>query len=74
MKRATDRTGLAIILSLVALALFDGMGLIIKLLSADYAAAELSAWRNIFGLIPAGIALSTSRKWREAWCLLLTGL
>ena len=64
MKRATDRTGFAIVLSLVALALFDGMGLIIKLLSADYSAAELSAWRNIFGLIPALIALSTSRAWR----------
>ena len=31
--RPTDRTGLAIILSLVALTLFDAMGLVIKLLS-----------------------------------------
>ena len=32
--RPTDRTGLAIALSLVALLLFDCMGLVIKLLSA----------------------------------------
>ena len=52
-----DRTGLAIILSLIALILFDGMGLIIKHLSNDYSAMELTAWRNIFGLIPTLIVL-----------------
>lgn len=59
-----DRTGLAIILSLIALTLFDGMGLIIKHLSNSYSATELTAWRNIFGLIPTLIALWSSRKWR----------
>ena len=59
-----DRTGLAIILSLIALTLFDGMGLIIKQLSNNYSATELTAWRNIFGLIPTLIALWSSRKWR----------
>ena len=59
-----DRTGLAIILSLIALTLFDGMGLIIKHLSNNYSATELAAWRNIFGLIPTLIALWSSRKWR----------
>ena len=59
-----DRTGLAIILSLIALTLFDGMGLIIKHLSNNYSATELTAWRNIFGLIPTLIALWSSRKWR----------
>ena len=34
--RPTDRTGLAIALSLVALTLFDAMGLVIKHLSATY--------------------------------------
>ncbi|WP_299401654.1 DMT family transporter [uncultured Roseobacter sp.] len=61
-----DRTGLAILLSLIALALFDAMGLIIKHLSAGYSAAELSAWRNLFGLVPATIALWSSRSWHNA--------
>ena len=59
-----NRTGMAIILSLIALTLFDGMGLIIKHLSNNYSATELTAWRNIFGLIPTLIALWSSRKWR----------
>jgi drug/metabolite transporter (DMT)-like permease len=62
--RPTDRTGLAIVLSLVALTLFDAMGLIIKHLSDGYSAAELSAWRNLFGLIPAIIVLWFSKAWR----------
>ena len=61
--RTTDRTGLAIILSLVALTLFDAMGLVIKHLSDSYSAAELSAWRNLFGLIPSIIALWWSKAW-----------
>jgi drug/metabolite transporter (DMT)-like permease len=62
----TDRTGLAIVLSLVALALFDAMGLVIKHLSASYTAAELSAWRNLFGIVPAIIALALSRRWHQS--------
>ena len=64
--RPTDRPGLAILLSLMALTLFDAMGLVIKHLSANYTAAELSAWRNLFGIIPALIALSLSRSWHTA--------
>lgn len=63
--RPNDRTGLAIVLSLVALLLFDSMGLVIKHLSATYTAAELSAWRNLFGIVPAVIALSLSRQWHN---------
>lgn len=59
----TDRTFTAILLLLCALTLFDGMGLIIKHLSPRYTAAELSAWRNVFGLIPALIVLTGSRDW-----------
>ena len=59
----TDRTLPAIILLLCALTLFDGMGLIIKHLSPRYSAAELSAWRNVFGLIPSLIVLMSSRDW-----------
>lgn len=58
-----NRTTLAILLSLAALTLFDAMGLIIKRLSPDYGAAELSAYRNLAGLIPALIALWWSADW-----------
>jgi len=55
----------AIALSLVSLVFFDLMGLVIKRLSSDYSAAELSAYRNIFGLIPSFIALFSSRAWHQ---------
>ena len=58
-----NRTTLAILLSLFAILLFDAMGLIIKRLSSNYGAAELSAYRNLFGLVPAGIALWWSTDW-----------
>ncbi len=58
-----SRTTLAILYSLLALLLFDGMGLIIKHLSGSYGAAELSAYRNLVGLIPALLVLWTSRDW-----------
>ncbi len=60
-----NRTGLAIILSLLALVLFDAMGLIIKLLSTKFSAAELSTWRNLFGILPAFLVLYASKTWRE---------
>lgn len=60
-----DKAGLAIALSLLAIVLFDLMGLIIKLLSEHYGAAELSAYRNFFGLIPSAIALWSSRSWHQ---------
>ncbi len=59
----TNRALPAILISLLSILLFDIMGLIIKHLSGSYGAAELSAYRNLFGLIPAGIALWTSRGW-----------
>lgn len=59
----TDHTLTAVILLLSSLTLFDGMGLIIKHLSHRYGAAELSAWRNTFGLIPSLIVLYSSRDW-----------
>ncbi|MEP1962798.1 DMT family transporter [Tateyamaria sp.] len=64
--RPIDRTGFAICLSLVALVLFDSMGLVIKHLSSAYSAAELSAWRNLFGIFPAIVALFLSRHWHRA--------
>ena len=64
--KSTDRTGLAIILSLIALLLFDIMGLVVKHLSASYSAAELSAYRNLFGLVPTVIALWWSTSWHQS--------
>ncbi|MCR9124896.1 MAG: DMT family transporter [Rhodobacteraceae bacterium] len=65
MNRLLPSTGLAIALSLLAILLFDLMGLVIKLLSSDYAAIELSAYRNIVGLLPSGIALWLSADWHS---------
>lgn len=55
----------AILISLLALLLFDLMGLIIKRLSSDYSAAELSAYRNLFGLFPSVVALWFSPTWLQ---------
>ncbi|MEX0284686.1 MAG: DMT family transporter [Paracoccaceae bacterium] len=63
MDKRGDNVVLAVLLSLLALTLFDIMGLIIKHLSPRYSAAELSAYRNLFGLIPSGIALWWSKAW-----------
>lgn len=63
--KSGDQVGLAIALSLLSLLLFDMMGLIIKHLSPVYTAAELSAYRNLIGLIPSIIALWSARTWHE---------
>jgi len=61
-----DNLLLAIALSLLALVLFDAMGLIIKYLSPRYTAAELSAYRNFFGIFPSIIALWSARGWHNS--------
>lgn len=66
MSQNRDNTILAIALSMLALVLFDLMGLIIKRMSGTYSAAELSAWRNLFGLIPSVIALYSTRSWHKS--------
>lgn len=65
MSDKTDKTVLAILISIAALFLFDMMGLIIKALSPRYTAAELSAYRNVFGLIPSLLALWMNAAWRR---------
>jgi drug/metabolite transporter (DMT)-like permease len=64
--RPGDRVVPAILISLLAVLLFDLMGLVIKHLSVRYGAAELSAWRNLFGLLPGLIALYSTRSWHDA--------
>lgn len=61
-----NQVGLAIGISLVSLVLFDLMGLVIKHLSTSYQATELSAYRNVFGLIPSLIALWSSPLWHKS--------
>lgn len=65
MQRQSDNTGLAIAISIVALVLFDLMGLLIKYLSTTYTAVELSAYRNVLGLIPSVIALWMTASWHQ---------
>lgn len=65
MEKKSDNAVLAILISIAALILFDLMGLIIKHLSPRYSAAELSAYRNFFGLVPSIIALWMTASWRQ---------
>lgn len=64
--QSRDNVAAAIALSLLALVLFDIMGLIIKYLSPRYTAAELSAYRNFFGVFPSVIALWSSKPWHQS--------
>jgi len=56
---------LAVILSLSGLFLLDCMGIAIKYLRNDYPAAQLSVFRNLFGMIPCFIALYFSQDWHN---------
>ena len=56
---------LAVILSLSGLFLLDCMGIAIKYLRNDYPAAQLSVFRNLFGMLPCFIALYFSQDWHE---------
>jgi len=56
---------IAVILSLSGLFLLDCMGIAIKYLRADYPAAQLSVFRNLFGMIPCFIALHFSKDWHD---------
>ncbi|MEP4198103.1 MAG: DMT family transporter [Aliishimia sp.] len=50
---------LAILLTLTAIIGFDIMGILVRIMSArGYSAAELSAYRNIFGVIPSLLVMA----------------
>jgi len=53
-------------LFVLALVLFSLMGAVIKHVGERYSAAELSAYRNVFGLLPAIIALWSTQTWHQA--------
>ena len=52
------------LLVLAGLFLLDAMGLIIKHLSGSYGAAELSVYRNLFGMVPVLAILWLSADWQ----------
>ena len=54
----------AILVMLAGITLLDLMGLIIKHLSGAYGAAELSAYRNLFGMVPSLTLLWLSARWQ----------
>ena len=56
---------IAVALSLSGLFLLDCMGIAIKYLRNEYPAAQLSVFRNLFGMIPCVIALYLSRDWHN---------
>ena len=56
---------IAVILSLSGLFLLDCMGIAIKYLRGDYPAAQLSVFRNLFGMIPCFIVLYFSKDWHD---------
>lgn len=56
----------AILLSLFGVFLLDSMGAVIKHMGARYPAAELSAFRNLFGMAPSLLVLLLSAEWRAA--------
>ena len=57
---------IAVSLSLSGLFLLDCMGIAIKYLRDDYPAAQLSVFRNLFGMIPCFIALFFSQDWNAS--------
>ena len=56
---------LAVVLSLSGLFLLDCMGIAIKYLRDDYPAAQLSVFRNLFGMLPCFVALYFSQDWHN---------
>ena len=50
---STRAAMLAVLLLLAAICCFDIMSLLVRILSARYAAPELSAYRNVLGIVPS---------------------
>ena len=57
---------IAVALSLSGLFLLDCMGIAIKYLRNDYPAAQLSVFRNLFGMVPCFIVLYFSKDWHAS--------
>ena len=55
-------------LILLAIFLYDVMGAIVKHLGDRYSGAQLSMFRNLFGLVPSATILAFSAAWVAASC------
>ncbi len=62
----TDPFFRAVFIIMAAMFLFDVMGAIIKYMGASYPAAQLSVFRNLFGMVPCFIVLFASSGWHAA--------
>ncbi|MFT4783766.1 MAG: drug/metabolite transporter (DMT)-like permease [Paracoccaceae bacterium] len=64
--RRADRARMlrAIGLLFISILCFDVMSILVRLLLADYSAQELSAYRNVFGIIPSLILMIYTRELR----------
>ncbi len=54
----------AVLIMLFGVFLLSVMGVIVKVLLARYGAPELSAWRNLLGMIPTAMILWSSSDWQ----------
>ncbi len=65
-KQKTHSFAVAAVVILTAIMLYDVMGAIVKHLRQDYPTAQLSMFRNIFGLLPTAAILFLSKTWVES--------
>lgn len=63
---APIRVLLPIVIVLCGIFLLDVMGVMLRILSDRYPVEELSALRNLFGMVPSLILLFSLREWHEA--------
>ena len=60
-----DSIAAAVLTGLAGLFLLDFMGVFIRVLGSDYSVFQLSALRNLFGLVPPLLALVWAEDWRR---------
>lgn len=60
-----ERFGLAVILMILAVLLFDIQGAIIKHMGDSYPIQQIAVIRNVFGLLPSIVMLFLSRDWHR---------
>ena len=60
-----DSVAAAVLTGLAGLFLLDFMGVFIRVLGSDYSVFQLSAFRNLFGLLPPLLALFWAEDWRR---------
>lgn len=61
-----DRLGLAVLLILLAVLLFDVQGAFIKYMGSTYPVQQIAVFRNVFGLLPNLVILFLSADWHRS--------